>query len=66
LIRLKILEEFILNGKIPVVTDAVFQKQLPFLRMASLPSGKSATGLSAIGRLHSRYYWPMTKTAYTH
>src|SRR5215831_14349062 len=34
--------------------------------MASLPSGKSATGLSAIGGLHSRYYWPMMKTAYTH
>jgi hypothetical protein len=33
--------------------------------MASLPSGKSATGLSAIGRLHSRYYWPMMKKAYT-
>src|SRR5262249_15937937 len=33
--------------------------------MASLPSGKSATGLSAIGGLHSRYYWPMMKTAYT-
>jgi hypothetical protein len=31
--------------------------------MASLPSGKSATGLSAIGRLHSRYYWPMMKNS---
>src|SRR5215475_10184472 len=36
-----------------------------FWSMASLPSGKSATGLSAVGRLHSRYYWPMMKTAYT-
>src|SRR5262249_41381680 len=33
LIRLKILEEFILNGGIPIVTGAVFQKQLPFLRI---------------------------------
>jgi len=32
--------------------------------MASLPLGKSATGLSAIGYLHSRYYWPMMKTVY--
>src|SRR5262249_11155627 len=34
--------------------------------MASLPSGQSATGLSAIGGLHSRYYWPMMKTDYNH
>src|SRR5262249_34813786 len=39
LIRLKILEEFILNGGIPVVTGAVFQKQLPFLRIGGVASG---------------------------
>ena len=39
-----------------------------FWSMASFPSGKSATGLSAIGRLHCRYYyyyyWPIMKTVY--